>query len=394
VIATASRVALAPRRGIWLRVLVLAGTWASLFGPTLPAKAAETISGKVIMGTPGGSLPTDLEVSVVELSSSGGQVIKKVVPTPDGAFSFEADPANRYLVGALYRGVTYSTPVEREAAGGLELRIFETTHDPAVITVASDTTTILKGRDDIFEVLQLLLVRNTSDRTFAGTTEAQNSSVLTVPVPEGAFDVSPADESNPLGISFSGRGVAVSSPILPGETSIPYVFKVRVPRTGWQLRREVIYPTQRADLLVGEGLELKGAPGFDFDEQVTLEGRTYRRYRSGQLIPGSVIGADLGFPTASLRSLWWGLATGLAVLAALFFGFSVMRRRRPSRAPAAGGEEERNTLIEEIARLDDRFEEGLLAENDYRSTRNQMLARLSVLPRSSGGSPPGPATPK
>ena len=391
--STVSRVRHAQSRQIRLRLLVLAGAWAALL-PALPAKAAETISGKVIMGTAGSSLPTDLEVSVVELSSSGGQAMKKVAPSPDGVFSFEADPANRYLVGTIYQEVTYSTPVEPGAEGGLELRIFETTHDPAVITVASDTTTVLKGRDDIFEILQLLLVRNTSDRTFSGTTGAGDSAVLTVPVPEGAFDVSPADETNPLGISFSGRGVAVTSPMLPGETSIPYVFKVRVPRTGWQLRREVTYPTQRADLLLGEGLELNGAPGFEFDEQVTLEGRTYRRYRSEQLMPGSVIGADLGFPTASLRSLWWGLATGLAGLAALFFGFSVMRRRRPPKASAAGGKEERDALIEQIAQLDDRFEEGLVAENDYRSTRNQMLARLSVLPRPSRGSPPGSTIPK
>jgi hypothetical protein len=373
----------------WL--LALGVALAALFA-ALPANAAESMSGKVIMGTAGVSLPANLEISVVELPSAGGQVMKKVVASPDGGFGFEADPTNRYLVGTIYGGVAYSTLVDREARNGPELRIFETTQDPSVITVASDTTTILKGRDDIFEVLQLLLVRNTSDRTFTGA-GAPNSAVLTVPVPEGAFDVSPGDDSNPLGISFSGRGVAVASPVLPGETSVPYVFKVRVPRTGWQLRREVSYPTQRADLLLGEGLALNGAPGFEFDERVTLEGRTYRRYRTGQLMPGAVIGGDIGFPTASSSSLWWGLAIGLAVLGALFFGFSVLRRRLPSNAPTAGGREERNVLIEQIARLDDHFERGLLAESEYRNERSQMLARLSLLPRPSGGSPPGSTTP-
>lgn len=381
------------RPRIRLPLLALAALCAAVWGPALPAKAAETITGKVVMGTAGGSIPGNLEVRVVELPPTGDPVMRRVAASPDGSFSFEADPARRYLVGTVYGGVTYSTPLDPGPGSGPELRIFDTTQDPGVITVASDTTTILRGRDDIFEVLQLLLVRNTSDRTFTGTTRSENPAVLTVPVPEGAYDVSPADESNSLGIGFSGRGVAVASPLLPGETSIPFVFKVRVPRTGWQLRREVNHPTQRADLLLGEGLELRGAPGFEFDEQVRLEGRTYRRYRSGRLMPGSVIGADLGFPTASTRSLWWGLATGLATLAALFFGFSVLRRRRPSKAPA-GGLEDRHALIEQIAKLDDRFEEGLLTESDYRSRRNEMMARLSILPRSSGGPRPGSPTPK
>jgi hypothetical protein len=387
------RVAPAMRsRLLWEAALIWA--LATTLGPAPPASAAQTMSGKVIMGTAGASLPAELRVRVVELPSAGGQVEKQATFSPDGTFTFEADSESRYLVGTVYSGVTYSTFIDGGAEGIPELKIFETTRDPTAVSVAADTTTILKGREDIFEVLQLLLVHNSSDRTFTGAAGSGSPEVLRVPIPEGAFDVSPADDANHLGISFSGRGVAVSSPLLPGETPIPYVFKVRVPRTGWQLRREVSHPTQRADLLLGEGLELRAAPGFEFDEQVTLEGRRYRRYRSGQLRPGSVIGADLGFPSASSRSLWWGLATGLAALGALMFGFSVLRRSRPAKGLTSGGPGERDALIEEIAVLDDRFEDGLVAEGDYRSRRNQMLARLSVMRRPSGGTPPGSTSPK
>lgn len=354
-------------------------------GPGLPTAAAGPVAGKVVMGTAAVELPADLSISIVELSASGTEVVRNDVKAErDGTFTFEGNPTRRYLIGTTFRGVTYSTLVEENSRAAPELKIFEATQDPSVISIKSDTTTVLRGEEDTFEVLHLLLIDNQSDRTFVGASGGPGQPVISIPVPEGSFDYSVADQANPMGISINPRGMTVAAPVLPGETPLPYVFKVRVPRTGWQLRREVNYPTERADLLLGQGLTLKAGPSFDLEEQVTLEGRRYTRYRSGPLTPGSVVGADIGFPEAAGGSLQWGLATAIAALASVFFATSLIRRRRRKGLPDAPADD-RNTLIEKIATLDNRFEAGLVPEGDYRSQREEMLGRLRVI-----GKPDGP----
>ncbi|MDQ4148446.1 MAG: hypothetical protein M3164_00375 [Actinomycetota bacterium] len=355
----------------------------------LPANAAETLGGRVVMGTPGAALPPDLPISIVELSSSGNEVVRRtVVAGPDGTFEFEGDRANRYLVGTVHHGVTYSMLHEAGEAAPPELKVYETTQDTSVISVVGDTTTVVQGREDTFEVLQLVEIRNGSDRTFIGPSGDPNQPVISMPVPEGAFDFSLTDPANTLGVRLHPRGMTVGAPLPPGDVSISYVFRVRVPRVGWQLRREIAYPTQQADLLIAEALTLSSGRAFKFQEEVTLGGRRYSRYRAGPLLPGSLLAADVGFPRAASRSVWWGFGTAVAALGAILLAVSIIRRGRPRPVGRPRTEvEDRAALIDEIASLDNSFEAGLMPESDYRGRRREMMSRLEAMSKRGGASP-------
>jgi hypothetical protein len=169
----------------------------------------------------------------------------------------------------------------------------------------------------------------------------------------------------------------------PGELSIPYIYKVKVPRSGWQLRREVLYPTRTADLLIGEGLALNAAPGFEFQEKADL-GKSYDRYRSESLTPGEVVAADIGFGTASGgKGIWYGMGTMFAVLAtALLAAALAMRRRKLEKAkvrPSAPAPS-RNELIDQVARLDESFDAGGLDPSQYETERSKLMAQLLEQP--------------
>jgi hypothetical protein len=374
----------------------------------LPDAAFAATPGRVVMGTAGAPLPEGLRVTVLQNDDEGvpqGQPVFAPV-APDGTFSFETDPAKSHLVGLFYGGVAYSRVVEAGRTDPVELKIYETTDDVSVVRITSDSMTVLQnteeGQGNVLEVLQLLRYRNDSDRAFIGSESdqaapepspsaspaPQQRQVLKLPVPESAYDLAPADAANGAGLATSGEGrLVTTSAFPPGEASVAYLFKVKVPRTGWQLRREVYHPTEHADLLVGKRLVLTAAPGFEFEESKTLGGESYNRYRSGELNPGSVIEADIGFPDEGTGGVWIGFAAGVAVLALLLALATVrMRRRRAAKAaagkPSAPAPPEdrpaREVLIEQIAELDERFESGAIEKADYETRRAALLAGLSA----------------
>jgi hypothetical protein len=371
-----------------------------------PAFAA-TASGKVVMGTAGVPLPGELRVAVLQTDENGEpQGSPSFAPVaPDGSFSFDADPAKGYLIGLFHQGVTYSRLLEPGEAAGVDLTIFETTLDPSVVRIASDSMTILQstaeGQSDVLEVLQLLRFTNESDRAYTGSDPApapggagspaqgeQPREVLKLPLPESAYDLAPADAANGAGLATAQGRLVATTAVVPGETSVAYLYKVKVPRSGWQLRREVYHPTDHADLLIGKSLELGAAPGFRFQEDKKLGGIEYARWRSGELNPGAVLQADIGFPSGSTNGVWFGFATVVAVLGALFFAGSIrLRRRRAARAAAGAGPDEAQTpeepsrteLIEQVAALDLDFEAGSVEQAEYDSRRSSLLDKLSRL---------------
>lgn len=359
------------------------------------------------MGTADTPLPGDLRVTVLENNDEGvAQGQPSFAPVaPDGSFSFEVDPQKSYLIGLFFRDVTYSRILEPGEVAEVDLEIFETIRDTAVISVASDSMTILQsteeGQSDVFEVLQLLRFRNSSDRAFIGTDAEQEETqpdappqarrVAKLPLPESAYDISPAGAANAAGLATSGRQLVTTSALMPGETSVAYLFKVKVPRSGWQLRREVYHPTDRTDLLIDKNLVLVAAPGFEFQESRELGEMEYDRWRSGALNPGSVVEADIGFPEGSPNDIWFGFVTVAAVVGALGFGGAIfMRRRRAAdkiavlqAAAESSGEEKkpaRQDLIDRVAALDEQFESGEIEEQDYRSRRTKLIQELTGEP--------------
>jgi hypothetical protein len=361
-------------------------TSASKYKVGLPRPSAAltptVISGATRNGTAGASLPPELVVSVVQLDAQGNEAERRQTSTEaDGSFridGLEEDRGRRFLVATDYLGVTYSTLVENppESPGtSADLTVYETTEDDSVVRISSDVTTIAKGSDDTFEVIQLLRVENVSDRTFVGREGELGRTVLRLPVPQGGFDFLPLEGVTIQGLGTEPGAVTTADPVLPGETSISYLYKARISRNAWAFRRSIFYPTARADLLVEKGVELE-APAFTFEEEITLDDRTYRRFRSRSFQSGEFLELNIALAqTPQGGYLWWGLGGGLllVILAGVSSVMARQKRREVTRA------DERERMIEEIADLDERFEAGSLPEAEYSETRERLKERLKSL---------------
>lgn len=336
------------------------------------------VSGTITNRTSGGTLPEKLAVTAVQVNDEGSEVNRKQTESgPDGKFvveGFDSSAGARLIVGTDYLGVTYSTLVEipeHESNLVADLVIFETSEDDSAIAVQSDLITVVRGDEDNLEVIQLITISNSADRTFIGTASETGRQVVRLPVAPGAGELQPLDGFGVEGLSETAGGVATGEPLPPGQSQISYGYRVRVARSGWPMSRDVFYPTERVDLLVEKDLPVSPSE-FRFEEQVTLEGKTYRRYRVGPLGAGAQIEATIG-STGSGSNLWWGLSGGFgALLLALLGGAFFARRRRAILSSPA----ERERLVQKVAELDEDFAAGLVDEPEYRKQREAMKAKL------------------
>lgn len=352
-----------------------------------------TLVGNILNGTHGAGLPpgpSALVATAVQLNESGAEADRRSSEAAaDGSFrleGFDAERGKRFVVGTDYLGVTYSQLVEfKEGESELraDLKIHEQTDDETVLRVLRDILTIVEGDEGTFEIIQLMRVENNSDRTFVGRVpprESQNAAVLTFPVPQGSFDVTPLEGLTSERMAPAPQGFTAGDPVLPGETKYSYLYKVRVPRGGWDLQRAVIYGTARSDILVGEGLEVV-SDEFEFEERTKVGGKFYRRYQGGAWEAGATWPASIRREGGSQPGIWIGAGLGLAVLGAAGAG-SIFARRRKQVASGARGEtrrspRERERLVEEIAKLDVRFENGDIEKGEYERKRQTLKRKLA-----------------
>ncbi len=114
-------------------------------------------------------------------------------------------------------------------------------------------------------------------------------------------------------------------------------------------------------------------------EPLTIEGAQFNHFSGGNLAPGDTVTAQIsGLPKSANRSSLLWVLLALAALGSGFALFYLRSRRRlhPVRVSYARQEE---SLLAELARLDDEFEDGRITEEAYRRVRTQKKAKLARL---------------
>ena len=136
---------------VWLLAVAPAAT-AGTSAAGRQAAAPVSISGNIVNGTAGGSVPGGLTVTATEVDAGvTKQVATKKAPVgAGGAFridGFPGNPGDHFVVGTDYLGVTYSS--EATPGSPATLKIYETTTDPTVLSVPSTTLTVIIGKQEI-----------------------------------------------------------------------------------------------------------------------------------------------------------------------------------------------------------------------------------------------------
>ena len=400
---------------ISLAVLVL-GLISLAPGPLCGDEPGHTVTGRVANGTAGAASPAGLEVVLHIIGDTQEVDIYRAKTDGDGGFRFDevaADNDATFAVTATYGDVLYSVTFDpSDPEKPIELVVYEIASDLADLHVEADVL-LIRGSDGdrrgllAFEVVSLV---NAGDRTVVPDLDRPGlMNFLRFPLPLGATNVEVSSDLPGGDVLSVDTGFALTAPVLPGPHRVTYSY--RIPYEGKELELVHSFPmgAETFRLLIdAEAGELTDPGILAEGAQTDLEGSTYEVWSVGQLaegswlafkiggLPGPPFFDRLGHALTDGPYLKLGIPSALgAVLAGLLLYTLIFRRAgraapanrsaeaapavpatTESHGPQAASDEKERSLMEEIARLDDLFQEGGMAGVDYRKRRRELKEGL------------------
>lgn len=379
----------------WLRPILLVVTLVLVAASPARAEESGTIAGRVLNGTAGGGSVGGLTVTLRHFSGMQLAEERQAETAADGSFSFEGlptGPQDAYFVVVRYAGVDYFSPMiqlNAQAQQTVELTVYETTSEANVVRVNSRSLVIAGASPElrIVDVMDIVIVENTSDRTYIGD---RDGVVLRIPLPEGAQEISPQPGFDYGQPRLEGNTLLTTGPVPPGSHTL--VLSYTVPYTGTRATLSVgtAMPTGTLRVLVRQGTYELDSRSLIDTGTVEVSGVTYRVLAVDGPVVGDVHVVQVSrLPrTGLLRDLPLGASIALVVgvlglLAAVALTVLVLRRRRPSEtlrpASALSLEDERLQLAAELNRLDEARAAGELDEEEYQQKRAEVHAQLREL---------------
>lgn len=355
------------------------------------------VSGSVVNQTAGAAIPENLTLTLHAISTVDTQAQPLTLAgTVDasGSYRFADVPIRsgwEYVVTATYQQAVFSSePVSGSPSApqlDIPLSIYEVTDDPAVIRVSNLLTMVqMSTQPDTLEVVQIVGFSNTSDRVFLRPVSGRSASV-SVSLPLGAVyeDLS---EGSYLA-SPDRRGITDTQPVFPGDPHVMHV-AFTLPYNGqaaidqpmdYALDGQVEVMVDRGLAVSGDGITTLGTRQLGNVSYVSYGGPfslpvdASLRYEVKNEAAAQATSAPAGFTTAAYVLIGAGL---LAVGVAL--GFFLRERTAPAANAASTPVAERDSgmkaLVQQIAELDIRYQEGKLKKSEYERQRSALKARL------------------
>lgn len=356
------------------------------------------IEGQVANGTAGAPAESvaRLEVTLHPFVDDVPQETITAVADAEGRFRFEGlarGPDRTYVVSARYQGVeTFSDPLSF-ATGETTLPalvvVYETTEDDEAIRVER-AHIIVDFVEGAMRVGEMLVFRNDGDRTYVGR---EGQGTLRFSLPPEARGLRFENPRMGTSVIRTKEGFLDTLPVPPGIRQVVLSYDLPYEAGVYRFVKTIEVPTASLDLLVADvGVEV------DSDQLVFQGpwegsgGARYLHFTAQNLARGEELVIQLSNPSAMLRTSlpqqaqgapeeagsagvqeamgWIGL--GLAALSVVFV-LSYPRVRRRTEEPLEGKREE---LLLALARLDDTFEAGEIAEEEYRRRRGEVKAQL------------------
>lgn len=371
--------------------------------PTVPSPTSEalltsgTVSGTVRNGTGDASVPAGLEVKLRGVTvDDAGNISEFFSRTTtidqENAFRFEDVPfdvpVSAYVVQAIYDGVEFTNGLmvnPHSPTLDLPLMIYENTTDPAAISVDA-MHLLLNQHPDALLVTEVMVFSNAGDRVYVSpqpVAGGRRGSVI-IPAPADAYGFS--FEDGELGGRFvSAEGLIYDTrQVFPGQESHVVTLSYRVPFGGSsRVLLPITYPTGAATILINEGIKVSSPTLTDGGSQVIQE-HAYHKYVGRDLPAGQSLEMQIEATAGWVEVLRIILVVliGLLGIAGVLYWLLVARKRgeaetEAGRLSSASSDAERQSLVRQIAALDEALEAGKINRFEWEARRAALKAELA-----------------
>ena len=216
-----------------------------------------------------------------------------------GVFAFEnlaVNPEITYIASASLEGMSYSSdlislsPESPTATAGIS--VYETTDDPSSLRI-SRLHWIVDSQPGALVVAQIYAIGNDGERTFVGQTLAGTAEPVTAGlyVPPEAVEIT--FENGELGNRFQRVGDMIydTLPIIPGAGTRQIVVQYALPYNGttYDVTQRFDYPVDQLTLLVADVPNLQvDAPTLSAGGVQDIQGSSYQIFSQQNLAAGDV----------------------------------------------------------------------------------------------------------
>lgn len=372
----------------------------------LPATAQNgsgVLQGQVANQTPGGAGVAQLEVTL-DTYLGPNQVGSSTTTTGgNGTFEFTGlmTEANYfYKLNLLYQEAEYNqwfSFEEGETVSTATLVVYDSTSSDQAIGVDLSHM-IIEAEPGSLMVTEVYRFFNSGNTTYVGSKEVSpgKKETLRFSLPPGVT----VDDVELGGEALGGElmeccavttenGFVDTMVVMPGLKDMVFRYSLNYTSDSYSLPLTLHYPVGLFDLLVqGDNVTadsdqlIPGEPLVMDDTQVT-------HLMAQELEQGSTLDIRLsGLPLESQGIPLWPVITPFALALSLGVSYAVWKRNRSRPSALLEGNEQlsdEESLLQEIARLDDEYERGDISEEDYLQQRAQRKAQLKELMRSRRG---------
>jgi hypothetical protein len=353
------------------------------------------VQGRIVNVTDGGSDVVQHPI-VLNTYQLGAPIDSATATTDDeGRFEFTeltTDADLQYQLTTEYQGAEYSFEAFSFPAGETvheaTLAIYSSTSSDQAIWI-SRSHVIVNVNGESLEVTEYYQFANGGNTTFIGTRDIAPGlkETLRFSLPREATELTLGGELMDCCIEPVEGGFVDTMIVLPGTKEMLYTYRIENASGSYDLPVTLYYPVDSFDLMVqGKDVDVVCEQLIEGDPLVTEEGQIVRFLGQG-LEPYTTLDislSGLGGGGGGLFS-WQGIVILVAAHAAGLFALNYWRRRRRRLAVvtgSAGERADRGRLLQEIADLDDAYERGDIAEEDYTQRRSLLKARLVEMTRS------------
>ena len=369
---------------------------------TSNAQESVSVKGQVVNGTQGaGPVEADLPVLLL-LSAQDGSLAATGQTTTDVAGRFRFDQVDllvggTYTLGVEYAGVLYSTSLTaQELEEELQFNVYETTEDVSAVAVTRQVMVVAKVDEEGRQVAATEFVRlvNRGDRTLLpAPLESGRMSFLRFSLPSQASGLSVQSDLPPGEVISVGTGFALTSPVAPGDHAIEFSYLFPYSGDSVSYRQNLPQGAEIYQVLVPEHLQAVQVTGLESIALVNIQGSEYRAWQGRNFPPGQGPELELvHLPQPGLlarlessftNDTFWRKAIPIAAGAALAFLLLFGAFKAPRGAAAQGGSaplesipDGSSALVQAIAELDERYQQGEVAEDRYQRTRQGLKSRI------------------
>jgi len=364
----------------------------NLLGP-VPARAQLSflVSGTVVDASAATAPVARAVVTLEALGSGTTSAVATASTDADGRFAFhevQGNPAAMYRASVSFQGVGYHSAAfapSSDLGDAANITVYESTEDASSVAVERFSV-VLSGIDKTRRLLTLVesyRFVNGGSYSYVGRAVGGERQSVRFSLAAGAQSLVALQGFSDQDARAVSGGFVLSSPLVPGETTIAFTYDVPWSGGAAQLRRVLVYPTLTTQFVLADGVEAV-SPQLPTRGSLTLGTRTFRTLETGALPASAPLDITLtGLPAPSSAGadwdalpVWLQTLVLLTICACLAVAVAIARRRRGGRSSLL---RERRRRLRQVLQLDERAERGRIDPGEYTSRREAQMRRIRAI---------------